>query len=149
MSNDVLSVSFAVIEIPGGTQLVRASLNTYGNNVTDRGDYLTSGAVKSWINYGNGNGDMLPAGKLIMFYLFVNNISTFGKPAAFIRLQIWRETDGAIYENLLVWERRVQVSVLAVTGILYSVSTALPNDASCILYATGIDSAFMHYGHVY
>ena len=92
---------------------------------------------------------MLPAGKLTMFYLFVNNISTFGKPAAFIRLQIWRETDGAIYENLLVWQRRVQVTVLAVTGIMYAVSTALPIDASCILYATGIDSAFMHYGHVY
>ena len=135
MSNDVLFVSFAVTETPGGTQIVSASLNIYGNNVTNRGEYLPSGADKSWIDYGNGDRTTyLPAGHLIMFYVFVNNISTFGKPDAYIRLQIWRETDGSIYENLLVWERRVRVTVPAVTGILYTVSTALPIDSNCILW---------------
>ena len=110
------------------------SLNIYGNNVTNRGDYLPSGADKSWIDYGSisGNGNTLPAGHLTMFYLFVHNISTFGKPSAYIRLQIWRDTDATNYENLLVWERRVQVTVPKVTGILYAVSTALPIDFNCI-----------------
>ena len=120
----------------GGTQLVSASLNIYGNHVTNRGDYLPSGADKSWIDYGtiNGNGNTLPAGHLTMFYLFVNKISTFGKPSAYIRLQIWRDTDVTNYENLLVWERRVQVTVPSVTGILYAVSTALHIDFNCILW---------------
>ena len=120
----------------GGTQLVSASLNIYGNNVTNRCDYLSSGADKSWIDYGSihGNGNRLPTGHLTMFYSFVNNISTFGEPSAYIRLQIWRDTDATYYENLLVWERRVQVTVPRVTGILYAVSTVLPIDFNCILW---------------
>ena len=95
--------------------------NIYGNNVTNRGSFLPSGAKKSWVEFEKS----LPAGRLVEYYLYVNKITEINRNSAWIRIQIWRPKDVLKYQFVLVWERRVKVSLTDPNGLLYAVSTIL------------------------
>ena len=93
----------------------------YGKNVTNRGSFLPSGAKKSWLEFET----ILPAGRLVEYFLYVNKITEINRNSAWIRIQIWRVGDALKYQFILVWERRVEVSLTDPNGLLYGVSTIL------------------------
>ncbi len=70
----------------------------FGNPLNSLGDYLQTGAHKTYIEYSN----KLPIGHLEAFYIFVRKVIT---PDVNIRLQIWRP--GNLYK--LVWEKHIFV----------------------------------------
>ena len=103
---------------PGGSLIVSTGTNYYGNNVTLRDSFLSSGAFKSWFDFET----KLPAGTLKRCFFFVHPTPGISDTSTFIRLQIWRPVDATEYRYMLVWEKRVQVDLTSQNGLFYTVS---------------------------
>jgi len=91
----------------------------YGNGVYLRPAYLTVSAKRPFIDIDN----VLPAGVIDRFYIYVHNVTSLDAQSRRIRLQIWRRPDPTLRRFTLVWQQLIQVAESHNVGALYSVFT--------------------------
>ena len=112
--------------IPPDELLLSSEANLFGNDVTFRGEYLQSGAMKTYIV-----GDTpLHEGLLGGFIIFIHKYEAVTDH----RLQIWRPQNDSVGIFLLVWEIPVAISRVQPYGTIKNVSVSQKCSARCTHY---------------